>query len=215
MNWAAPPARDLMVMAQEQKDPQLADELRCRSKAMFEDVVRAGYKETYGVFTRIVGFDRTAAEDATQEVYLRAFRGLPGFNGEAGFTTWLYRITLNVGNTHGERISRFRRRHVTGDQLAEDLPSKPDSDSYLGNAGVHVDDTFASDLGTPLMNAMMKLTPAARQYLWLHYVEGYKQEEIAEMVGKSETSVKVMIHRARGRLRGIMGSNGISAEDLV
>jgi RNA polymerase sigma-70 factor, ECF subfamily len=65
----------------------------------FSDLVRATYDDTYSLALRLVG-NPEDARDVAQDTYLKAFRGLPGFRGEANVATWLYRITANCTTTH-------------------------------------------------------------------------------------------------------------------
>src|SRR2546422_4999200 len=78
----------------------------------FEEVVRRTYRHVYTQALRLVA-DRQDAEDVAQEAYLRVFRGLAGFRGDAQFETWLYRIVANAA------ISHLRRRGRFGELLAE------------------------------------------------------------------------------------------------
>src|SRR2546421_4056144 len=78
----------------------------------FEEVVRATYRHVYTQALRLVG-DRQEAEDVAQEAFLRVFRGLSGFRGDAQFETWLYRIVANTAMNHLRRRARF------GELLAE------------------------------------------------------------------------------------------------
>src|SRR5258708_13328716 len=79
-------------------------------QAAFEELVRATYADSYTLAYRLTG-DEEDARDVVQESYLRAFRGLKRFRGDAQFTTWLYRITANCASTHLGR--RARHRHDT------------------------------------------------------------------------------------------------------
>src|SRR5207237_8625147 len=78
----------------------------------FEQVVRATHRRVYTQALRLVR-DRQDAEDVAQEAYLRVYRGLAGFRGDAQFETWLYRIVANAAMSHLRRRGRF------GDVLAE------------------------------------------------------------------------------------------------
>src|SRR5437667_7039190 len=86
--------------------PELLAACRRGDRAAFEEVVRRTYRHVYTQALRIVG-DRHEAEDVAQEAYLRVFRGLAGFRGEAQFETWLYRIVANTAMNHLRRRARF------------------------------------------------------------------------------------------------------------
>src|SRR5688500_7977374 len=91
----------------------------------FEELVRATYADTYTLAYRLTG-DEEDARDVTQDAYLRAYRGLKRFRGDAQFSTWMYRITANCAATAMGK--RKRHRH---DQLLDDAPiadDRPDLD---------------------------------------------------------------------------------------
>src|SRR5204863_7736633 len=77
-------------------------------RAAFDELVRRTYVDTYTLAMRLTA-DEEDARDVVQETYLRAWKGLKGFRGDAQFTTWLYRITANTAYTAVKR----RRRHRT------------------------------------------------------------------------------------------------------
>ena len=95
---------------------ELVAAARAGDRGAFDALVRATYVDTYSLAHRLTGDDEDA-RDVTQETYLRAFRGLRRFRGDAQFTTWLYRITANCASTHLGR--RTRHRH---EELHDDLP---------------------------------------------------------------------------------------------
>src|SRR5206468_7105908 len=108
----------------------------CRrgDRRAFEEVVRATHRQAYTQAVRLVG-DRQDAEDVVQEAYLRVFRGLAGFRGDAQFETWLYRIVANAAINHLRRRGRF------GDLLAdpEDERLEPAERPSAGPGNVAVD----------------------------------------------------------------------------
>ena len=96
------------------------DPARCRrprrQPTAFDELVRATYADTYTLAYRLTGNEEDA-RDVVQESYLRAYRGVRQFRGDAQFSTWLYRITANCASTHLGR--RRRHRH---DELDDDAP---------------------------------------------------------------------------------------------
>src|SRR2546430_3670314 len=85
-------------------------------QAAFEGLVRATHADVYTLALRLTG-DEEDARDVTQEAYLRAYKGLHRFRGDAQFSTWMYRITANCASTL--LTSRRKRRH---DELSDDAP---------------------------------------------------------------------------------------------
>ena len=95
---------------------QLVVEARDGSRSAFDELVRATYDDTYTLAHRLTGNEEDT-RDVVQDAYLRAFRGIRQFRGDAQFSTWMYRITANCAATHMGR----RRRHQH-DELDEDAP---------------------------------------------------------------------------------------------
>ena len=95
---------------------QLVAAARDGSRSAFDELVRVTYADTYTLAYRLTGNEEDA-RDVVQEAYLRAYRGVRQFRGDAQFSTWLYRITANCASTHVAR----RRRHQH-DPLDVDTP---------------------------------------------------------------------------------------------
>jgi len=156
----------------------------------FEALVRATYADTYTLAYRLTG-DEEDARDVVQESYLRAFRGLKRFRGDAQFTTWLYRITANCASTHLGR--RAKHRH---DELTDDAPlvdTNPDVDPAAR--------TDARATRDRLGAALRGLPPRLRAVVVLRDVYDLPHEAIAAELGISESAAKVRLHRARKKLR--------------
>jgi RNA polymerase sigma-70 factor (ECF subfamily) len=156
----------------------------------FEELVRVTYADTYTLAFRITG-DEEDARDVTQEAYLRAYRGLKRFRGDAQFSTWMYRITANCAATALGR--RKRDRH---DQLFDDAPladERPDIDPQAR--------ADASSLRDRVSVALASLPPRLRAVVVLRDVYDLPHEEIAAELGISESAAKVRLHRARRKLR--------------
>src|SRR5919198_3405945 len=153
----------------------------------FEEVVRATHRQVYTQALRLVR-DRHEAEDVAQEAYLRAFRGLAGFRGDAQFETWLYRITANAAMSHLRRRGRF------GDLL----PDAEDDRLEPGASQLPADTPVDRQV---LAEALASLPHAMRVAVVLKDVYGLSCLEIAEMDGSTEGAVKVRLHRARKRLK--------------
>jgi RNA polymerase sigma-70 factor, ECF subfamily len=140
----------------------------------------------YAIVRRLAGDDATA-EDLAQEAWMRVFRALPSFRGEARFTTWLHRVAVNAA-LHGQRTSRRRGLlSFPGAQLPE-MPGRPDQPL----------------LRLQLERAIDRLPGGMRRVLVLHDVEGYKHEEIAEMLGISAGTCKSQLFKARAKLRELL-----------
>ncbi len=168
----------------------LVEKARHGDHEAFEELVRATYMDAFTLAYRLTG-DEEDARDVVQEAYLRAYRGLKRFRGEAQFTTWLYRITANcASSTLGKRA---RHRHDVLD----------DDDDVIDASG-RLDPAEQADRGAVrdrLKLALNELPPRLRTVVVLRDVYDLSHEAIAAELGISESAAKVRLHRARRKLR--------------
>ncbi len=167
---------------------ELLEACRRGEPGAFEELIEGTHRQVYTLAYRLVG-DRHEAEDVAQDAYLRAYRSLRKFRGEARFETWLYRIVANVAMTHLRRRGRF------GDLLPEGQEpvleqQVQDPDDSLGDAEVS--------------RALASLPDGQRVVVVLKDVYGFSCQEIGDRIGISEGAVKVRLHRARRRLRELI-----------
>jgi len=159
-------------------------------RTAFDELVRRTYADTYTLAYRLTGNEEDA-RDVVQEAYLRAFKGLKRFRGEARFSTWMYRITANCANT---QLGRGRKhRH---DELDENLDVRDERPVASPEARYE-----SADLRTQLQAAIAELPPKLRAVVVLRDVYDLPHEAIAAELGISETAAKVRLHRARRKLR--------------
>lgn len=158
----------------------------------FDDLYRKHYRRVYSICLRMTG-NVAEAEDLTQEVFLQLHRKLKSFRGDAAFTTWLHRLTVNHVLMH------FRKRRVRSENVTEDgeLPDQIDPKSDTPHS-MRMVDHIAID------TAVGKLPPGYRKVFVLHDVEGYEHEEIARILKCSSGTSKSQLHKARLRLRKLL-----------
>ncbi|MDQ1375797.1 MAG: polymerase sigma-70 factor, subfamily [Actinomycetota bacterium] len=171
----------------------LADLVRAAKagdRAAFDELVRATYADAYTLAFRLTGNEEDA-RDVVQEAYLRAYKSLKRFRGDAQFTTWLYRITANCASTL--LVKRGKHRH---DELTEETPlidERPESDPE-GRA----DAAFDRERVT---QALQELPEGLRAVIVLRDIYDLPHEQIAGELGITEAAAKVRLHRARRKLR--------------
>lgn len=156
----------------------------------FNQLVKATYNDTYSLALRLVG-NADDAHDVAQDTYLRAFRGITRFRGEANIATWLYRITSNCASTH-----LYRRRRSSTEQLHE---GELVVDERLEHDPERLVD--AGDLRSRLIAALETLPPKLRTVVVLRDIYDLSHEAIAEHLEITESAAKVRLHRARHKLR--------------
>lgn len=156
----------------------------------FEQLVRATSTDVYTLAYRLTGNEEDA-RDVVQEAYLRAYRGLGRFRGDAQFSTWLYRITANCASTHMGRTGKHRHEN---DEVLERLPDVRHETDPESSAD-------ASDLRGRVNDALAELPEALRAVVVLRDVYDLSHDAIAEELGITEAAAKVRLHRARRKLR--------------
>jgi RNA polymerase sigma-70 factor, ECF subfamily len=145
----------------------------------------------YAVVRRIAGND-DLADDYAQEAWIRVFRALPTFRGEARFSTWLHRVAVNSALQSLRKGSRWDE---STEGLSEELAVSPDTGDIL--------------LGERLERALDRVPEGMRQVLVLHDVEGYTHQEIGELLGVTPGTSKSQLFKARARMRSILGDLGL------
>jgi RNA polymerase sigma-70 factor (ECF subfamily) len=156
----------------------------------FERLYRQHVNRVFSLCARMVA-DRTRAEELTQDVFVRAWEKLHLFRGESSFSTWLHRLTVNVVLNARKSEGRQRSRFEETDEDSGGIDALP------GVVGMPLAPGDLLDLEA----AIAELPPGARRVFVLHDVEGYKHEEIAEMLGVTSGATKAQLHRARLLLR--------------
>lgn len=171
------------------KERELIARARSGDRAAFGALVREHQDEVYTLARRLVG-DPHMAADVAQEALIRAWRALPNFRGDAKFSTWLYRITVNTSWTHKKRAGR----HRTSDLEEHFELAAPLDATHPEVAGEIL------ELRGRLRSALDRLPDAQREVVVMKDVYGWSHSEIAESMGISVTAAKVRLHRARARL---------------
>ena len=166
-----------------------------------EELVRQYEKRVYAVALRSSGSPEDAA-DITQEVFLRAWRSIESFRGDSGFSTWLFRITMNLCVDHARHKNAQPQTQplVVGEEDAErPIPdTAPTPEEHLEN----------SELGRELAAALDEVSEEHRRIVLLRDVSGLSYTEIAEVLEISEGTVKSRLSRARIALRTILLRRG-------
>ena len=152
----------------------------------FERVYQAHLGRVHNLARRMAGPE--AADELTQDVFVRLWQKLATFRGESSFTTWLHRLAVNVIIERFRTLGTARERFLAdGEAILDGLPASTMPGRY--------------DAAMDLETAMKRLPPGARTVFVLHDVEGYRHEEIGQMLGVSIGTSKSQLHRARMTLR--------------
>ena len=167
--------------------------------AAFELLYRRYSRRVFGVCLRMSA-NKSEAEDLSQETFLTIFRKIQSFRGESAFATWVHRVTVNTV------LMRLRKKNLASHSLDE--PNDWDESGsktplQLGERDLQLSGTIDR---LNLERAIAQLAPGCKMMFLLHDVEGYRHEEIAEMMGCTTGNSKSQHHKARVRLRELLSS---------
>lgn len=173
--------------------PDLALAERCRQGApgAFEELYRLHAPRLFGLSYRLVG--PTEAEDLLQEIFLAAHRKMWLYKGEAALGTWLFRLGTN------QCLDYLRSKRARLAMLTETIDEDP------GPAGTSSGAILGVIEKMDLERALEQLPPGARAVFVLHDVEGCDHREVGRMLGISDGTSKSQLHKARMRLRELLG----------
>ena len=153
------------------------------------------FKDRMFLFCRRVTKGTQDAEDLTQEVFIRVWKGLMNFRGESALNTWIYRIAWNVCASHLDKKGRAMEMtpYEEGDQGEE-------SQVYM-RIGTEDQEIVGFEQKQYLEVLFESLPSSHKQVLTLYYLQGQNYQEIAEVTGWKMGTVKATIHRAKSNLR--------------
>jgi len=197
---AVPPAP---AMSGDAEDRALVERLKTGEEQALEALYRRYSARVYRQASILLRND-AEAEEITQEVFLTLYTKAKTFRGEAAFSTWLYRLTLNAA------LTRLRRRKKAQEVSYEDyLPRYEPDGHHLGGEGSVVDwshdvekQVAGKELQRILQQALDQLRPMDKAVVVLSDLEGIPNREIGKTLGLSVPAVKTRLHRARLFLRG-------------
>jgi RNA polymerase sigma factor (sigma-70 family) len=166
-------------------DLPLIDRILAGEQNVFAQLIDCHKSYAYTISMKILQ-NKAEAEEASQDAFIKAYHNLKGFNREAKFSTWLYRIAFNTA------ISYKRKHHRHHMQTIENtvIPVQHEGEGTLER----------NDKQHFLQLAMSKLSESDRTALSLFYLQEFSLEEIGEIMSTQANTIKVRIHRARQRV---------------
>jgi RNA polymerase sigma-70 factor, ECF subfamily len=198
------------------EDAALVADLKAGSEEAFAVLIAQYHQPLYSLIARSLN-DPADAADITQEVFIKVFRSIRGFHGEASLRTWLYRIALHEASNQRRWWSRHKRQEITIDS-----PTDSESDD---DGGLCLSATLADQGNSPFDNAAqaevqqrvegaLRLLPEAfRTVVILREIEGFAYEEISEILNVNLGTVKSRLTRGRSALRALLvNKSGIATD---
>ncbi len=177
-------------------DQELVERVQAGDKRAFDLLVLKYQRKVARLVARFVR-DSGEVDDVVQEAFIKAYRALPTFRGDAAFYTWIYRIAINCAKNY---LASPARRIVPQSDLMSD--DDDDAESFDRNAGLHdvatPDAEYASkQIAEAVNRAMTALPDDLRTAVTLREIEGLSYEEIAEAMDCPIGTVRSRIFRAR------------------
>lgn len=176
-------------------DPSLVERAGKGDPDAFEEIVRLTHSDMFGLAYRLLG-NEDDARDVLQDAYLRVYRSLKKFRGDAQFSTWMYRIVANTAYTYMRKRQKHRAERLDGIEEPESESVRPE------------DASTNTDLRERLKQCLLALPPDQRVVVVMKDIYDLPHEDIAKELGISVTAAKVRLHRARKRLRASLESEG-------
>jgi len=173
-------------------DEMLLERARTGDRRAFSELVRIHQDEVFTLANRLVG-DRELAADVSQEAFIRAWRALPKFRGDAKFSTWLHRIVVNASWS----MRRSQQRHAAA----------PLSDVYrepVASGESPLEAATVAAMRPRLLSALGQLSESIRAVVVLKDVYDWPHREIATHLGITTTAAKVRLHRGRKQLHELL-----------
>ena len=195
-------------MGENELDLELVKRVQAGDKTAFDVLVRKYQHRIGAVIGRFV-HDYAESQDIAQETFIRAYRALNNFRGDAQFYTWLYRIAVNTAKNH---LVSMKRRPPTSDVDADD------AEHFEGAYRMHDSDTpehelLREEIARTVSEVVAALPEELRQAITLREMEGLSYEEISETMDCPIGTVRSRIFRAREaidlRLRPLMDSERV------
>jgi RNA polymerase sigma-70 factor (ECF subfamily) len=200
LEHAAAAAAGFHVPMPEGYEEQLVERLKRRDEAAFNELVRAYEKRVFRLVLRMLG-DRAEAEDVAQDVFITVFKSIDSFRGESKLSTWMFRVATNHCKNRIKYLDR-RARGKKGelDEISEHGAIESASMSSSAMVARPDQQAEANQIEAIVRAAIAELDEDQRELVVLRDVENLSYEEIQQITGLPEGTVKSRLHRARLQL---------------
>src|SRR3984957_19647395 len=195
------------------EDAALIADLKAGSEEAFGILIGQYHQPLYSLIARSLNAPADAA-DITQEVFIKVFRSIRGFHGEASLRTWLYRIALHEASNQRRWWSRHKKQEITIDSSFESDPDAENSPLSLASTLADQSDSpfdhaVQAEVRERVEAALRQIPEAFRTVVILREIEGFAYEEIAEILNVNLGTVKSRLTRGRSALRTILNADGV------
>lgn len=207
-----------MITPSDGDDAGLIEALKARDEAAFIQLVTR-YQGPLLRLALVYAGSHAVAEEIVQDTWLAVLQGIERFEGRSSFKTWLFRILVNRARTRSEREGRTLPFSALADATETDEPAVPPDRFFpaddpdwpfhwsappKGWGGSPEQQLITRETLDMIERAIRALPPAQREVITLRDVDGLSSEEVCNVLGISETNQRVLLHRARSRVRSAL-----------
>ena len=194
-------------------EQELVAELKAGSEQAFALLLAQYSHPIYSLMARSLR-DPADAADVTQEVFVKVFRNISSFHGEASLRTWIYRIALHEASNQRRWWSRHKRQELTIDAQLENEEGETFciADGLAARDASPFECAAHAQLGERVVAALRTLPEAYREVVVLREIEGFGYEEIAELLNVQLGTVKSRLMRGRAALREALREDADTAK---
>ena len=202
------------------EDAALVAALKAGSEEAFGILIAQYSQPLYSLIARSLQ-DPADAADITQEVFIKVFRSIGSFHGDASLRTWLYRIALREASNQRRWWTRHKRQELTIDGPANTAEGEDSDDSIslsgllMDGSGSPYDHAAQAEMKFRVEEALRRLPEAFRNVVILREMEGFGYEEIAEILDVPAGTVKSRLTRGRAALKEILVAQGLTVKELA
>ncbi len=181
-------------------DQEIVDSVKKGNHSDYAILIDRYKNKALSMLTRMLK-NKMEAEEVLQDCFLKAFKGLNNFKGEAKFSTWFYKIVYNTGLS---RLSTQKRK------IESEMSSIHELFNLESNNNHNISEQ--EDLSSFIKETVNKLPPNYASVISMFYLEDMSCEEISKVLETTENNVKVILHRSRSALKDIMVKNNYIKE---
>lgn len=202
------------------EDAALVAALKAGSEDAFGILIAQYSQPLFSLIARSLQ-DPGDAADITQEVFIKVFRSIGSFHGDASLRTWLYRIALREASNQRRWWSRHKRQEITIDAPVQSAEGDESDDSVslsgllMDGSGSPYDHAAQAEMKFRVEEALRQLPEAFRTVVILREMEGFCYEEIAEILDVPAGTVKSRLTRGRSALKQILIDQGLTVRELA
>ena len=202
------------------EDAALVAALKAGSEEAFGILIAQYSRPLYSLIARSL-HDPADAADITQEVFIKVFRSIGSFHGDASLRTWLYRIALREASNQRRWWSRHKRQEITIDAPGDSTEGERSDDGMalsgllMDGSGSPYDHAAQAEMKLRVEDALQQLPQAYRTVVILREMEGFGYDEIAEILDVPAGTVKSRLTRGRAALKQILIDRGLTVRELA